>query len=109
MGYTRLVDLIFQPSALPLYLPRFVMLTLVVLLGILVVGEILPRVRTPTRRRARGLAWWRLMGAPRPVPFRWTYIIGPDGNVLHVDREVNPSTAGADLVTHLADLGVAKR
>ena len=67
MGYTRLVDLIFQPSALPLFLPRFVMLTLVVLLGILVVGEILPRVRTSTRRRARGLAWWRLMGAPLDV------------------------------------------
>ncbi len=45
----------------------------------------------------------------RPVPFRWTYIIGPDGNVLHVDREVNPSTAGGDLVTHLTQLGVAKR
>ena len=45
----------------------------------------------------------------RPVPFRWTYIIGPDGKVLHVDREVNPSTAGADLVTHLTELGVAMR
>ncbi len=45
----------------------------------------------------------------RPVPLRWTYIIGPDGKVLHVDREVNPSTAGADLVTHLTELGVAKR
>ncbi len=45
----------------------------------------------------------------RPVPFRWTYIIGPDGKVLHVDREVNPSTAGGDLVTHLTELGVARR
>ena len=45
----------------------------------------------------------------RSVPFRWTYIIGPDGKVLHVDREVNPSTAGADLVTHLTELGIAKR
>ena len=45
----------------------------------------------------------------RPVPFRWTYIIGPDSKVLRVDREMSPSTAGADLVAHLTDLGVAKR
>ena len=65
--YSALVDVVFQPSALPLFLPRFVMLALLVLLGILVVGEILPRVRTPTRRRARGLVWWRLIGAPLEV------------------------------------------
>jgi hypothetical protein len=66
-GYTGLVDVVFQPSGLPLFLPRFVMFALLVLLGILVVGEVLPRVRTPTRRRARGLAWWRLIGAPLDV------------------------------------------
>jgi peroxiredoxin Q/BCP len=45
----------------------------------------------------------------RAVPFRWTYIIGPDAKILHVDREVSPSTAGADLVAHLTELGVEKR
>ena len=45
----------------------------------------------------------------RSLPFRWTYIIGPDGNILQVDRDVNASTAGTDLVAHLAELGVARR
>ena len=45
----------------------------------------------------------------RSLPFRWTYIIGPDGNILRVDRDVNASTAGVDLVAHLGELGVARR
>ena len=45
----------------------------------------------------------------RALPFRWTYIIGPDGNILQVDRDVNASTAGTDLVAHLTELGVARR
>ena len=45
----------------------------------------------------------------RPVPFRWTFIIGPDGRILKIDKEVSPQTAGADLVADLDALGVAKR
>ena len=66
-GYTQLVDAVFHPAALPLYLPRLVTLMLVVLLAILVFGEALPRVRHTARRRARGLVWWRLLGAPLDV------------------------------------------
>ena len=47
--------------------------------------------------------------AERQLPFRWTFIIGPDGKVLRVDREVSPATAGQDLVAHLTELGVAKK
>ena len=42
----------------------------------------------------------------REFPFRWTYIIGPDGRILRVDKDVNASTAGQDLVAHLTELGV---
>lgn len=42
----------------------------------------------------------------REFPYRWTYIIGPDGRILRVDKEVNATTAGQDLVAHLNDLGV---
>ena len=45
----------------------------------------------------------------RPVAFRWTYIIGPDGTILKVDKEVSPSSAGEDLVADLNALGVAKK
>ncbi len=37
---------------------------------------------------------------------RWTYYIGPDGVVLKIDKDTNPATAGADLVTNLQELGV---
>ncbi len=50
-----------------------------------------------------------VVNAERQVPYRWTYIIGPDGRILRVDREVNASTAGGDLVAHLTELDVARR
>ncbi len=40
---------------------------------------------------------------------RWTYIIGPDGTILRVDKNVNPSRAGQDLVADLTELGVAMK
>lgn len=45
----------------------------------------------------------------RSVPFRWTFIIGPDGKILKIDKEVSPQTAGADLVADLDALSVPKR
>ena len=65
-GYSRLIETVFQAGALPLMLPRFVMLVLMVLLGILVIGEAVPRLRQ-RRRRARGFVGWRLLGAPLDV------------------------------------------
>ena len=38
---------------------------------------------------------------------RHTIYIGPDGRVLHVDREVKPASAGADIAARLEALGVA--
>jgi peroxiredoxin Q/BCP len=40
---------------------------------------------------------------------RWTFYIGPDGNILHIDKSVNTSSAGADIATKLGELGVARR
>ena len=34
-------------------------------------------------------------------------IIGGDGKILRIDKEVNPSTAGGDLIAHMQDLGLA--
>ena len=39
---------------------------------------------------------------------RWTYYIDPQGVILKIDKEVNPMTAGATLVTNLEALGVPK-
>lgn len=40
---------------------------------------------------------------------RWTYYIGVDGKILHIEKSVKVSTAGQDVATKLADLHVAKR
>jgi peroxiredoxin Q/BCP len=40
---------------------------------------------------------------------RWTFYIGPDGKILHIDKAVRPPTAGQDVAAKLAELGIAKR
>ena len=45
----------------------------------------------------------------RPFPRRWTYYIGPDGKILHIDREVKAANHGKDLVEQLEKLGVKKK
>jgi peroxiredoxin Q/BCP len=40
---------------------------------------------------------------------RHTVYIGADGNILLVDRDVNPATAGQDVAAHLEKLGVPRR
>lgn len=42
----------------------------------------------------------------RGLANRWTFYIGPDGTILHVDQEVNPSTAGEDIIARLEALGI---
>ena len=43
------------------------------------------------------------------IPKRWTFYIGADGKILHVDKDVNASTAGEDMVARLEALGIPKR
>jgi peroxiredoxin Q/BCP len=40
---------------------------------------------------------------------RWTFIIGTDGKILEVMKNVSPRKHGKDLAAKLAELGVAKR
>lgn len=37
---------------------------------------------------------------------RWTYYIDPEGIIRRIDKDVDPGTAGEDLVSNLEDLGV---
>lgn len=45
----------------------------------------------------------------RGMANRWTFYIGPDGRITHINRQVNVNSAGADLVTQLAALKVARK
>ena len=40
---------------------------------------------------------------------RWTFYIGTDGKILHIERKVSPATAGQDIVTTLGELGIAQK
>ena len=46
---------------------------------------------------------------PTGMARRWTFYIGPDGKILHIDKYPGTANAGAALVAKLAELGVAKR
>jgi peroxiredoxin Q/BCP len=45
----------------------------------------------------------------RPNPQRWTYYIGEDGKILHIDKSVKSGSHGADIVAKLRELGVAEK
>jgi len=45
----------------------------------------------------------------RPVPFRWTFYIGKDGTILHIDKAVKAGSHGNDIHAKLAELEVSKK
>lgn len=45
----------------------------------------------------------------RPVPFRWTFYIGLDGKILHIDKLVKARSHGTDVAVQLKELGVPKK
>ena len=62
-----------------------------------------PILSNPTREVAEA---YGVVTAGGSFPYRWTFIIGGDGKILKVDREVSASTAGEDLVASLKGLGL---
>lgn len=40
---------------------------------------------------------------------RWTFYIGKDGKIAHIDKAVKPATSAEDIATKLGELGVAKK
>jgi peroxiredoxin Q/BCP len=45
----------------------------------------------------------------RQVAQRWTFYIGVDGKIQHIEKKVSAATAGQDVAAKLAELGVARR
>ena len=62
-----------------------------------------PLLSNPTKEVAEA---YGVVTAERAVPYRWTYIIGGDGKILKIDKEVNPVNAGQDLVVDLRALNL---
>ena len=40
---------------------------------------------------------------------RWTFYIGADGKILHIDKDVHPATHADDVAKKLEELGVAEK
>jgi peroxiredoxin Q/BCP len=47
--------------------------------------------------------------SPQGFARRWTFYIGPDGKILHIDKSVAPATSGPDMVAKLGELNVPKK
>ena len=45
----------------------------------------------------------------RKFPFRWTFYIGKDGKILHIDKKVKPGNHGRDIAKKLKELGVSEK
>ena len=69
-------------------------------------GADFPILSDPGKGVARA---YGVVTAERELAYRWTYIIGPDGKVLAIDKEVTPNSAGQDLVAELTRLDVPRQ
>lgn len=67
-------------------------------------GATFPILADPSKDTAKAYGVLATLGYAK----RWTYYIDPEGVVVKIDKDVNPMTAGADLVTHLNELGAPK-
>ena len=65
--FGRLVEWVFAPAVLPVWLPRLIVVALVLLLGVLVSAAGLAWMRARAQRRTRGALWWVLLGSPLDV------------------------------------------
>ncbi len=45
----------------------------------------------------------------RDFPERWTFIIGEDGKILHIDKQVKAGSHGEDIVAQMQELKIPKK
>ena len=65
-----------------------------------------PILSDPDKGVARA---YGVVTADRQTALRWTFYIGADGRILHIDKQVNTASHGKDVAARLAELGVARR
>ena len=65
-----------------------------------------PILSDPERKVAEA---YGVVDAVRKNPQRWTFIIGKDGKILHIDKGVNTKQHGADVAAKLKELGVPEK
>lgn len=65
-----------------------------------------PILSDPGKQTAKAFG---VLNEARGFSNRWTYYIGKDGKILHVDKGVKAGEHGADIAKKLAELGVEKK
>jgi peroxiredoxin Q/BCP len=65
-----------------------------------------PLLSDPTRQTASA---YGVVAGGQPFASRWTFYVGVDGRILHIDKQVNTATHGRAIAQKLAELGVRKR
>lgn len=65
-----------------------------------------PLLSDPTRGVATA---YGVVDDDQPFASRWTFFIGLDGRILHIDKQVSPATHGKMITAKLAELGVRRR
>ena len=67
-----------------------------------------PLIADPTK--ATATKYGVLSGTgPDAMANRWTFYIGPDGKILAIDKQIDPSNAGEGVVAKLRELNVPRR
>lgn len=64
-----------------------------------------PLLSDPTKEVAAAYGVLSLRG----FASRWTFYIGPDGKITHIDKAVKPATSAEDMAAKLGELGTPKR
>ena len=101
--YAELVTRLFEPGALPVYLPQFVTVALLLLVAMLGAEALRARLRTRARRRSSGTFWWRLLGAPLDVTRAVDWGVGGLWQIMRgAARVARP--AAPDLAERYAEL-----
>ena len=64
-----------------------------------------PLLSDPTKKTAEA---YGVLNA-RGMANRWTFYVGKDGRIQHIDKAVKPATSAEDMAAKLGELGTAKR
>jgi thioredoxin-dependent peroxiredoxin len=65
-----------------------------------------PLLSDPSRAVASA---YGVVDPDQPFASRWTFYIGADGRITHIDKHVRPGSHGQEIATKLAELGVPRR
>jgi thioredoxin-dependent peroxiredoxin len=65
-----------------------------------------PLLSDPAKRVAQA---YGVVGPDQPFASRWTFYVGLDGTIAHIDKQISASNIGEAIVARLAELGVRRR